>query len=162
MLALRLATLAALIAPALADVVPTSPSGNTVVQVGQDIQAMWSADTTGQWTDVEIQLMTGDNYQVRPGRAVMGDETCADSRWFLLRVRRCGDETNSARARQLTNSARDGRRRNDRDQPQHPLPGRFAVLQDLLFAVVSCARPVRDYTPFGKENGADGRWRRER
>lgn len=64
MLALKLATLAALIAPVLAEIVPTSPSGNTVVQVGQTIDALWTADTTGQWTDVEIQLMTGDNFNV--------------------------------------------------------------------------------------------------
>ena len=49
---------------AFAEIVPTSPDGNTVVTVGQDIKALWSSDTTGQWNNVEIQLMTGDNYQV--------------------------------------------------------------------------------------------------
>lgn len=48
----------------LAEIVPTSPDGNTVVKVGEDIKALWTEDTTGQWTDVEIQLMTGDNLQV--------------------------------------------------------------------------------------------------
>ncbi|KAL7422073.1 hypothetical protein Q5752_002716 [Cryptotrichosporon argae] len=57
-------TLAAGLALALvarADVTPTSPDSTTVVNVGGDIVAMWDADTTGSWTDMEIQLMTGDN-----------------------------------------------------------------------------------------------------
>jgi hypothetical protein len=61
--------------PTLAQIIPTSPSGNTVVNVGSDIQALWNADTSGQWTDVEIQLMTGDNFQVSlsaQGRGVTG------------------------------------------------------------------------------------------
>ena len=52
---------------AMAQIVPTSPSGGTVVNVGQDIQALWTTDSTGQWTDVEVQLMTGDNFNVSLG-----------------------------------------------------------------------------------------------
>ncbi|KAK4683685.1 hypothetical protein P7C73_g6547, partial [Tremellales sp. Uapishka_1] len=50
--------------PALAAITPTSPDASTVVKVGDSIDALWTADTTGTWTDVEIQLMTGDNYQM--------------------------------------------------------------------------------------------------
>jgi len=46
-------------------VTPTSPDSATVVRVGEQITALWTADTTGTWTDVEIQLMTGDNLNVR-------------------------------------------------------------------------------------------------
>lgn len=51
---------------AWAAVSPTSPSGETVVQVGQPLNALWTADGTGQWTDVVVQLMTGDNFQMIP------------------------------------------------------------------------------------------------
>jgi hypothetical protein len=47
-----------------ADVTPTSPDGNTVVKVGQTAEAMWSKDTQGNWTDVTIKLMTGDNFNM--------------------------------------------------------------------------------------------------
>lgn len=49
---------------AFAQVTPTSPSGNTVVKAGDDLSAMWEKDTTGAWTDLEVQLMTGDNWNV--------------------------------------------------------------------------------------------------
>ena len=63
--------------PAIAQITPTSPSGSTVVNAGSDIQALWNSDTSGQWTDVEIQLMTGDNLQVsfRPS------DKASASRW---------------------------------------------------------------------------------
>lgn len=59
-----LTTTLALAPCAWAAVSPTSPSGDTVVQVGQPLNALWNADSTGQWTDVVVQLMTGDNFQV--------------------------------------------------------------------------------------------------
>jgi hypothetical protein len=46
-------------------ITPTSPDSSTVVKVGGQITALWNADTTGSWTNVEIQLMTGDNLNVR-------------------------------------------------------------------------------------------------
>ncbi|OCF44718.1 hypothetical protein I317_01407 [Kwoniella heveanensis CBS 569] len=45
-------------------ITPTSPDSNTVVKVGDKIQALWTADSTSSWKDVEIQLMTGDNLQM--------------------------------------------------------------------------------------------------
>lgn len=60
----KIALIASILPFALAQIIPTSPSGNTVVNAGGDIQALWNADTSGQWTDVEIQLMTGDNLNV--------------------------------------------------------------------------------------------------
>lgn len=56
-----LSLLLALLPLSSAQVVPTSPDSSTVVQVGQNINALWTVDTTGTWNDVEIQLMTGDN-----------------------------------------------------------------------------------------------------
>ncbi|WVQ98452.1 hypothetical protein IAU59_005576 [Kwoniella sp. CBS 9459] len=47
-------------------ITPTSPDSNTVVKVGDKIQALWTADSTSSWKDVEIQLMTGDNLQMVP------------------------------------------------------------------------------------------------
>lgn len=55
-----LATLSA----ALGAVTPTSPDSSTVVKVGDDITALWTADTTGTWNSMEIQLMTGPNLNV--------------------------------------------------------------------------------------------------
>lgn len=47
-----------------AAVTPTSPESATLVRIGQQLTATWAADTTGSWTDMTVQLMTGDNYQV--------------------------------------------------------------------------------------------------
>lgn len=43
---------------------PTTPDGSTVVEVGAPLLIAWSADTTGQWNNLEIQLMAGDNLAV--------------------------------------------------------------------------------------------------
>ncbi|WWD01725.1 hypothetical protein V866_008671 [Kwoniella sp. B9012] len=57
-----LLTLAALSAQAI--VTPTSPDSNTVVKVGDKIEALWTVDSVDNWNDVTIQLMTGDNLQM--------------------------------------------------------------------------------------------------
>ncbi|KGB80342.1 hypothetical protein CNBG_6180 [Cryptococcus deuterogattii R265] len=61
-------TLAPLLALPLAQatITPTSPDGSTTVKVGDTIEALWTADSTDGWTDVEIQLMTGDNLAMVP------------------------------------------------------------------------------------------------
>ncbi|KAI9638419.1 uncharacterized protein MKK02DRAFT_42810 [Dioszegia hungarica] len=51
---------------ARAAVTPTSPESATVVRVGGQMNALWAADTTGTWTDMTVQLMTGDNLQMIP------------------------------------------------------------------------------------------------
>ena len=45
-------------------VTPTTPDGSTVVNEGGELDVAWAADDTGSWTNVTIQLMTGDNFQV--------------------------------------------------------------------------------------------------
>ncbi|GFZ46431.1 hypothetical protein JCM24511_04678 [Saitozyma sp. JCM 24511] len=55
------ASLLPLLGLASAIVTPTSPDASTVVKQGDQITALWTADPTGTWKDVEIQLMTGDN-----------------------------------------------------------------------------------------------------
>lgn len=35
---------------------PTSPDSTTVVNVGSDITAQWTKDTSGNWTDMVIQV----------------------------------------------------------------------------------------------------------
>ncbi|ORX39609.1 hypothetical protein BD324DRAFT_222669 [Kockovaella imperatae] len=66
MLSYLVAAAAALALPSLAAINPTSPDSSTVVKVGDDITALWTADTTGQWTNLEIQLMTGPNLDMVP------------------------------------------------------------------------------------------------
>ncbi|WVR04949.1 hypothetical protein IAU60_001961 [Kwoniella sp. DSM 27419] len=56
----------ALIASVQAIITPTSPDSNTVVKVGDKIEALWTVDPDQQWKDVEIQLMTGDNFNMIP------------------------------------------------------------------------------------------------
>ncbi|KAK8870058.1 hypothetical protein IAR55_000628 [Kwoniella newhampshirensis] len=65
-------------------VTPTSPDGATVVRVGQQINALWTADTTDGWNNVEIQLMTGDNFNMVPLATVVSgiDGTTATSYSF--------------------------------------------------------------------------------
>jgi hypothetical protein len=60
----------ALAATSFAVITPTSPDSATVVKVGENINALWSTDTTGQWTNVQIELMTGDNQAVSPVRLI--------------------------------------------------------------------------------------------
>jgi len=45
-------------------VTPTTPDGSTVINEGGSIDAAWTADDTGSWTNMTIQLMTGDNLSV--------------------------------------------------------------------------------------------------
>ena len=45
-------------------VTPTTPDGSTVINEGGSIAAAWTADDTGSWTNMTIQLMTGDNLSV--------------------------------------------------------------------------------------------------
>jgi hypothetical protein len=47
-------------------VTPTTPDGSTVINEGGSIDAAWTADSTGEWTNMTIQLMTGDNLSVSP------------------------------------------------------------------------------------------------
>ncbi|WVW83457.1 hypothetical protein I302_105478 [Kwoniella bestiolae CBS 10118] len=61
---ISLLALAALSAQAI--VTPTSPDSNTVVKVGEKINALWTVDSVDNWNDVSIQLMTGDNLQMVP------------------------------------------------------------------------------------------------
>ena len=64
MLTFALLALALPALPSFAAVTPTSPDGSTSVNVGSDIKALWSADTTGSWKNTTIQLMTGSNLNV--------------------------------------------------------------------------------------------------
>ncbi|ODN73589.1 hypothetical protein L202_08090 [Cryptococcus amylolentus CBS 6039] len=52
-------SLAALAANAI--IAPTSPDSSTSVKVGEDIEALWTVDSVDDWSNVEIQLMTGSN-----------------------------------------------------------------------------------------------------
>lgn len=59
--------LAALTLPALlvmADPNPTVPGPGDSYKEGGNCTIKWDADTTGTWTDMKIQLMTGDNYNM--------------------------------------------------------------------------------------------------
>jgi hypothetical protein len=79
------ASLLPLLGLASAIVTPTSPDATTVVKQGDQITALWTADPTGTWKNVEIQLMTGDNLDVSEaatatGRAEPIHGTIADNR----------------------------------------------------------------------------------
>ncbi|WWC85204.1 uncharacterized protein L201_000063 [Kwoniella dendrophila CBS 6074] len=76
-------TLAALSVSAI--VTPTSPDGSTVVKVGDKINALWTVDSTDNWNNLEIQLMTGDNLQMVPLATVATgiDGTKVDSFSFV-------------------------------------------------------------------------------
>jgi hypothetical protein len=58
-------------------VTPNTPDGSTVVNEGQTLDVAWAADDTGSWTNVTIQLMTGDNFQVSTERAFIVTATGA-------------------------------------------------------------------------------------
>ncbi|CAE7159206.1 unnamed protein product [Rhizoctonia solani] len=43
---------------------PTEPSGSSVFNVGAQCTIKWDADATGTWKNMNIQLMTGDNWNM--------------------------------------------------------------------------------------------------
>lgn len=63
---LTLLTLAALLTSSLvrADVNPTAPGPTDVFNAGGQCHIAWDADTTGVWKVMNIELMTGSNYQM--------------------------------------------------------------------------------------------------
>ncbi|KAF8270649.1 hypothetical protein EI94DRAFT_1570624 [Lactarius quietus] len=50
---------------ALADPVPTGPSPNQTFNEGSTCTISWTADTTGVWKKLDIELMTGDNINMQ-------------------------------------------------------------------------------------------------
>jgi len=46
-----------------ADPVPLEPSGTSVFNEGGNCTILWTPDSTGKWTTMYIELMTGDNFQ---------------------------------------------------------------------------------------------------
>lgn len=118
----NLLCLAALTGVAFGAITPTSPDSNTVVTVGSDIKALWAADSTGEWNNVEIQLMTGDNLQMVPlavlatgidGTSTTGlDIPCPDvspySKIYFLQFTRGGDVSTSTWTTRFTIAGSDG------------------------------------------------------
>ncbi|PVF92810.1 hypothetical protein CPB86DRAFT_801740 [Serendipita vermifera] len=45
-----------------AEPTPLEPSGSSVFNEGGNCTILWEADTTGVWTTMNIELMTGDNF----------------------------------------------------------------------------------------------------
>ncbi|KAG8746076.1 hypothetical protein FRC10_006179 [Ceratobasidium sp. 414] len=45
---------------------PTEPSSASVFNIGQACSIKWDPDTTGTWKQMNIQLMTGDNWNMIP------------------------------------------------------------------------------------------------
>ncbi|CAE6452158.1 unnamed protein product [Rhizoctonia solani] len=64
MLALGLAIAAGAVAGVVAAPNPTEPSGSSVFNVGQQCTIKWDADSTGSWKNMNVQLMTGDNWNM--------------------------------------------------------------------------------------------------
>ncbi|CAE6394293.1 unnamed protein product [Rhizoctonia solani] len=64
MLALGFALVAGAVAGVVAAPNPTEPSGSSVFNAGQQCTIKWDADATGSWKDMNIQLMTGDNWNM--------------------------------------------------------------------------------------------------
>ncbi|KAH9956979.1 hypothetical protein BC827DRAFT_1371344 [Russula dissimulans] len=55
-----------LVLVALADPTPSEPNPGNVFKEGNNITATWTPDTSGVWKTMNIQLMTGDNFQMVP------------------------------------------------------------------------------------------------
>ncbi|KIM34109.1 hypothetical protein M408DRAFT_90716 [Serendipita vermifera MAFF 305830] len=62
MLASAAFILAALAYAVAADPVPLEPSSTSVFNEGSNCTILWTPDTTGTWTTMYIELMTGDNF----------------------------------------------------------------------------------------------------
>lgn len=64
MLALGLVLAAGAVAGVVGAPNPTEPSGASVFNVGGDCAIKWDTDSTGSWKKMNIQLMTGDNWNM--------------------------------------------------------------------------------------------------
>ncbi|KAH7326890.1 hypothetical protein B0J17DRAFT_620552 [Rhizoctonia solani] len=64
MLALGFVLAASAVAGVVAAPNPTEPSASSVFNVGQQCTIKWDADSTGAWKAMNIQLMTGDNWNM--------------------------------------------------------------------------------------------------
>jgi len=65
--------IAAITLPALlawADPTPSIPGPGDSYQEGGTCQIEWGADTTGKWTNMSIELKTGDNFNMVPLRVI--------------------------------------------------------------------------------------------
>jgi hypothetical protein len=51
---------------AFAEIIPTVPDPGHVYNEGSTCQVGWTPDSTGQWKTMNIQLMTGSNFQMVP------------------------------------------------------------------------------------------------
>jgi hypothetical protein len=49
-----------------ADIIPTVPDPGHIYNEGSTCQVGWTPDSTGQWKSMNIQLMTGSNFQMVP------------------------------------------------------------------------------------------------
>ena len=47
-----------------ADPVPTAPGPGDVFKVGGQCSFTWTADTTGTWKEMTVELMSGSNFQM--------------------------------------------------------------------------------------------------
>ena len=56
-----LTTLLSVLAVVRADPTPTEPGPNEVFNEGANCNIAWDVDTTGAWTTMYIELMTGSN-----------------------------------------------------------------------------------------------------
>lgn len=59
-----LIVLAAMASSSLAIFTPTEPDSTSVFREGQDCTIKWVPDTTGTWTKTNIELKTGDNFNM--------------------------------------------------------------------------------------------------
>jgi len=112
----------ALAALGQAAITPTSPDGSTVVRAGSTLTALWTADSTGIWNDTQIQLMTGDNFQMVPlktlATGIDGTTTTTfstpcpavspNAKFYFLQFTRGGDVSTATWTTRFTIAAADG------------------------------------------------------
>ncbi|KAG8771191.1 hypothetical protein FRC12_003802 [Ceratobasidium sp. 428] len=58
---------------------PTEPSSTSVFNVGKDCTIKWDVDSTGTWKQMNIQLMTGDNWNMIPVTTVAQNIDATDA-----------------------------------------------------------------------------------
>jgi len=68
---------------ARATITALSPYGETVAVQGSTMTATWATDPTGQWTDMNITLMTGWNTNMSPLRGETL-ELITPPRWWVV------------------------------------------------------------------------------
>ncbi|EIW61965.1 uncharacterized protein TRAVEDRAFT_91727, partial [Trametes versicolor FP-101664 SS1] len=147
---LSLILFAAYAGTALADITPTAPGPGDTFAAGSDCTIKWTADVSGQWTNVTIYLMSGSNDNMTRVTTVASgvdgtDSSLSPYTWTCPEV----DPYSAIYFYQLTNGA---------NSPESAWTTRFAITSASGDSQppAHTTQPAGDAVPWGEGHLASG------